>query len=463
LKKILAFLPFAFAAALSVGCTSSGAGSTRPNAPVLPTFDQGVPGAAAMRARHRLRRATAWPIQNVVIIVQENRTVDDLFQFLPGANTQSFGLNSSGQTVQLQSQNLAAPYDLGHTHVSWQNEYNGGQMNGFNLESCSGSCPKNPAYTYVPQRQVQPYYTLAETYAFADDMFETDQGPSFPSHQYLVSGTSTVSEDSVNKADDNPQAPHNATSGGCDSPAKTLVQVITPQGATPKDLETYPCFQREALMNELDAAGVTWKYYQDEPGAGLWHGVDPIYSIWSDQREMAANVISPPTQVLTDIENGNLANVVWVTPMPWYSDHPDSNDGDGPSWVAAIVNAIGASSYWQNTAIFITWDDWGGFYDHVTPTIYNSYELGFRVPLVVVSPYAKPGYVSHVQHEFGSILHFVEENFNLPSLGTTDARADDLADCFNFDQPMRKYRKVAANRTAVYFLRLRSIRGGPER
>ena len=86
----------------------------------------------------------------------------------------------------------------------------------------------------------------------------------------------------------------------------------------------------------------------------------------------------------------------------------------GPSWVASIVNAIGQSQYWDNTVILITWDDWGGWYDHVAPNIYNSYEYGFRVPLIVVSPFARQGYVSHVTHDFGSILHFIEEVYNLP-------------------------------------------------
>jgi phospholipase C len=334
-------------------------------------------------------------------------------------------------------------------------EYNKGQMNGFEGELCKGTCPRDAAYAYVPQSEVQPYYTLAETYAFADNMFETDQGPSFPSHQYLVSGTSTVSDGSPNKAAGNPLTSGGGLTGGCDSPAGSSVAVINPQGLTPQSLRTYPCFARQSLMNEMDAAGISWKYYQATPGAGLWNGVDAIQSIWSNKAEMAANVISPSSQVLTDIANGQLADVVWVMPAQAASDHPKVNNGSGPSWVASIVNAIGTSQYWNNTAIFITWDDWGGFYDHVTPTIYNSFELSFRVPLIVVSPYAKPGYVSHVQHEFGSILKFTEETFGLPSLGTTDARADDLSDCFNFPgQQPRRFKRISAKYPASYFFHL---------
>jgi phospholipase C len=396
------------------------------------------------------------PIKHVVIIVQENRTVDDLFQFLPGANTQSYGLNSSGQTVPLQPRHMTAPYDLGHAHIYFTVEYAGGAMNGFDKEECNGTCPADAAYAYVPKGEVAPYYTLAKTYTFADDFFETDQGPSFASHQYLVSGTSTVSDGSPHRADNNPVTTTGQLTGGCDSPSGSLVWVIARSGLEPPRLRTYPCFQRQALMNELDTAGVTWKYYQETTGPGLWNAVDAIGSIWSHPAEMAAKVITPPSQVLTDVASGNLASVSWVTPTKAASDHPKTTDGTGPSWVSSVVNAIGKSKYWNSTAIFIVWDDWGGFYDHVTPTIYNSFELGFRVPLIVVSPYAKKGYVSHKQHEFGSILKFTEETFGVPSLGTTDRRADDLSDCFNFRQQPAPYKYIHAPYSRSYFLHQRS-------
>jgi phospholipase C len=287
-------------------------------------------------------------------------------------------------------------------------------------------------------------------------MYETDQGPSFPSHQYLVSGTSTVTDGSSDRASNNPARPGGGTTGGCDSPRGSLVDVIDPQGAEPHNLRVYPCFQRNSIMNEMDDAGVSWKYYQANSGAGLWNAVDAIQSIWQNKGEMAANVISPETQVLNDISNGQLANVVWVTPTQADSDHPKINNGSGPSWVASIVNAIGNNQQlWNSTAIFITWDDWGGFYDHVAPTIYNSFELSFRVPMIIVSPYAKPGYISHVQHEFGSILKFTEETYGLPSLGTTDARADDLSDCFNFTnlQP-RRFKRIPTKYPPSYFFHL---------
>lgn len=450
----LRFCALAVAATLC-GCAQLATGSGTPGASVA-----GMPVGNAGAQHARLHRASQSPIQHVVIIVQENRSVDNLFQFLRGANTQSYGFDSHGNRISLKARDLAAPFDPAHAHENWLTEYANGAMNGFDKEVCHGTCPTDSAYSYVPRKEVAAYYAMARTYTFGDEMFEPDQGPSFVSHQYLVSGTSTVSDGSPNKASNNPFTPTGALTGGCDSPQGSLVDVINPAGGQPPNLRTYPCFKRQSLMDELDAAGVSWKYYQAAPGPGIWNAPDAIYSIWSNPGEMAAKVISPPSQVLTDIADGQLANVVWVTPTKSASDHPKVTDGSGPSWVASIVNAVGKSSYWNNTAILIVWDDWGGFYDHVSPTIYNSYELGFRVPLVVVSPYAKTAYVSHVQYEFGSILKFVEETFGLPSLGTTDQRANDLSDCFVYTQKPRQFETIPAKYPPSYFLKQRASAAG---
>ncbi|HEY2475383.1 MAG TPA: alkaline phosphatase family protein [Candidatus Cybelea sp.] len=430
-----------------------------------PQASSGLLGAAPSsllpkQAGHAHRRVGpldgSAPITHVVIIIQENRTVDNLFNSLPGANTVQSGANSLGKSVALRPEPLTAPYDLSHRHSAWRVDYANGSLNGFNVapSNCTAAraCPGRAvrAYAYVPQSEVQPYYDLAEAYAFGDQMFATNQGPSFPAHQYLISGTSAISDGSDLLASENPTTSRGKATGGCDSPAGSKVTVIDPSGN--ESQKVYPCFQRTSLMQELDNAGLSWRYYQEQPGPGLWNAVNAIQPLWQSD---AANVISPSEQVLTDISNGNLANVTWITPSGAASDHAGRTDGSGPSWVTSIVNAIGQSQYWGSTAIFVTWDDWGGWYDHVQPPLYNSYELGFRVPLLVISPYAKPGYISHVQHEFGSILRFTEENFGLPSLGTTDARADDLSDCFNFWQARTRFHRIAARLGAQYFRKVR--------
>jgi len=394
-------------------------------------------------------------ISHVVIIFQENRTPDNLFHGLKGADIAEYGYNSAGRRVKLAPIPITEPYDLDHEHRAYAIESDNGKMDGFNLEHssyCKGkTCIKQAvrAYGYVPRTEVVPYFAMAEQYGFGDRMFQTNEGPSFPAHQYILSGTSTLNPSSTLRASENPFTPKQTYTGGCDAPQGSLVQFIDANGQELQ--EGYPCFDRPALTDLVDAKGLTWHYYQSHGGAALWNGPDAIKHI-RDSSEYSTDVTWPPSKVLTDIAGGNLANVVWVIPTGAESDHANTNNGSGPDWVASVVNAIGESKYWDNTAIFLTWDDWGGWYDHVSPPVYNSYELGFRVPLVVISPYAKKGYVSHVQHEFGSILKFTEETFGLGSLGTTDVRADDLSDFFNFNKKPRPFKQIPSVRHGDYFL-----------
>jgi phospholipase C len=427
-------------------------------------------GAASQQVTPILTSQTPPPgastkIRHVVIIFQENRSVDDLFNGLPGADTVRSGLNSKGQTVKLQPIDLSAPYDLGHKHSDFALEYDGGKLDGFDGDksACQGVtiCISRGlrAYGYVPQDEVKPYFIMAERYTFGDRMFQTNQGPSFPAHQYIISGTSTIADGSALRAADNPLSPQAGNSGGgCDSSPGSLVFLIDPAGKVGQT--AFPCFRRLSLMELIDRKSLTWRYYQNTTGAGLWNAPDAIEQIRASPSYK--NVKSPSSAVLTAIAKGRLADVVWVTPSARESDHARDTDGSGPSWVATIVNAIGESRYWANTAIFVTWDDWGGWYDHVAPPIYNSYELGFRVPLIVISPYAKTHYISHVQHEFGSILKFSEETFGLPSMHTTDERADDLSDCFDFSQPPTKFKPIPARFPPSYFLKQSLDREPPD-
>jgi phospholipase C len=399
-------------------------------------------------------------LQHVVIIFQENRTPDNLFHNLPNADIADSGVNSHGQTIPLTPIPLATFYDLDHSHAGFLAYYDGGKMDGADTRPAlcpkhGPRCPSNPQFVYVPPEEVKPYFDLAEQYAFGDRMFQSNQGPSFPAHQYIISATSAPAPASDLFAAENPVwrrgRPTNTyfSKSGCASAHGLVVNLINPSGR--ESSESFPCFDHRTLPDLLNVRRLSWRYYSvGDNWSELWNAPSAIRHLrfgsdWS-------NVMGRSTQILTDIAAGQLPAVTWVIPNGRYSDHPVANDGSGPSWVAAIVNAIGTSQYWSNTTIFITWDDWGGFYDHVPPPIYNSYEYGFRVPLLVVSPYAKPGYVSHITHDFGSILRFIEETFSLPSLGYADSRADDLSDCFDFAQPPLQFHTIAAPRSAKYFL-----------
>ena len=378
----------------------------------------------------------ASPIKHIVVIMQENRTFDNLFNGFPGADSAQSGM-SKGTVVPLSPVPLAGTYILDNSHRSWWKAWDNGQMDGFTQNFAGIGTPPLYPYSYVQSSDIQPYWALATQYTLGDRMFQSDAGPSFGAHQYLIAGQS-------GEADEDPTSKFY----GCDAPAGTTVALIGPNGT---DLPgVYPCFDYQTMADTLDANGITWNYYS----YGTSSNFEPFEAIRHIfyGNDFKTNVIAPQTKVLTDIANGKLAEVTWVTPDLAHSDHPASNSSEGPDWVASVVNAIGASPFWNSTAIFITWDDWGGWYDHVVPPVIDNMGPGFRVPLIVVSPYAKHGYVSHQVYETASFLTFIEKNFNLPNLGTRDATANDLSDCFDYSQAAAPYTPIKTNVSADVLL-----------
>ncbi|HWF47615.1 MAG TPA: alkaline phosphatase family protein, partial [Bryobacteraceae bacterium] len=259
---------------------------------------------------------------------------------------------------------------------------------------------------------------------------------------------------------------------GCIAPTTTTVQLIDSAGVEDPSRRIYPCFEHRTLPDVLPP-NVTWRYYA--PGAGtIWTAPDAIQHICQSSGPGGIcqgplwqnNVDLKPADVLTDIANCNLRNLSWIIPTGVNSDHARSTDGGGPSWVASIVNAIGNSStcdgdtgYWQNTAIILTWDDWGGWYDHVAPTILpypqGAYQLGFRVPLIVISAHTPRHYINNYRHDFGSILRFIEANFSVPEgeLNFADARADnELQLFFDYSRAPRPFQTIGAPLTGSFFI-----------
>jgi phospholipase C len=418
------------------------------------TASVSVPSTHLVRAAsaHRLASGT---IQHVVIIIQENRSFDNLFNGFPGADTAQTAKLSNGNTQVLATTTLEEPVDITHSHLNWYKEYANGNMY-FDL----GGPPSQPLlpYSFVEQTETVPYWALASEFTIADRMFQANTGPSFIAHQYLIAATTQYSPGHYadeNPSNDNTGAP-TSRAWGCDDAPKVTVEQLGSQPGTDAP-GPYPCFDYQTLADELDAAGVTWRYYAPAY-APKSHGY--IWSAYSAIKHIrfgadwSKNVVSPGAQIISDVSgtNPHLAGVTWVTPSIADSDHAGSQSKTGPQWVANVVNAIGESQFWGSTAIFVTWDDWGGWYDHVVPPQLDSMGLGFRVPLIVISPYAKAAYVSHVQHEFGSILHFTEDTFGLGQLSAEDARADALPDCFDFSQVPLKYIPVPVKRKASSFL-----------
>jgi len=460
--------------------------------------------------------------QHIIVVVQENRTPDNLFQGLcippfgmlpnscsttPNAlqyniQTPSEGWLDKGRRITPETVSLApngtthnGQYDLHHDHNGFVQmcDASGGvcKMDGANYPgACRQSkgvyCPPNAPMRYVDNSThiLDPYLQLASQYGWANYMFQTNQGPSFPAHQFLFTGTSapTKEEDHAgvfaaeNMSGSGVSGTH--ALAGCtapDGPApkpQTRVMLIDRDGNENTLAPQYPCFEHDTMSDKLPAS-VSWRYYAPN-ASSIWTAPNAIKHICMSTgpgghctgKEWIDNVDLTSSDVLRDINNCNLRAVSWVIPTGWNSDHANDNDGGGPSWVAAIINGIGHASscdnntgYWNNTAIFITWDDWGGWYDHEPPTILGTpqggYQYGFRVPLLVLSAYTRH-LIDNQRHDFGSILRFIEQNFGVKEgvLTFSDERAQtDLTEFFDLRQKPRPFVQITAPKSASFFLK----------
>lgn len=438
--------------------------------------------------------------QHVVVIVQENRTTDNMFQGLcapPYGSSQSCSItpgpgqyniqtsdwydkSSDKGVTQPQPATLTAQYDLSHSHKAFEQMCDYAfppntagkatcKMDGAAKVACDGICPTHPQYKYVDNSKgiLDPYLDIATQYGFANYMFQSNQGPSFPAHQFIFGSTSapSASDDASGIfAADDPSG-----GAGCIAGKDATVKLVVPPGKEGPSI--YPCFEHQTMGDFQQA--FSWKYYTPSETSIVTApvAIDHIcqssgYDGHCEGTQFTDNVDLKPPDVLTDISGCNLRDVSFVIPSMAYSDHPRLNDGGGPSWVASIVNAIGASKqcdggagYWNDTAIFITWDDWGGWYDHEVPIVpkypQNDYQYGFRVPLMVVSAYTPAGYIDNGRYDFGSIQRFIEQNFGLEegALGFADARAkSDLTTFFtNADHP-RTFKNIHSPLDANFFI-----------
>jgi phospholipase C len=376
-------------------------------------------------------------IDHIVFIVQENRSFNNLFYGFPNAVTETAGKCGS-RTVTLQPQSMKTIWDISHGLQDAKTAYDKGAMDGFCDEFTQVQTKQfpYPQYAYVPKKQIEPYWEMAKEYVLGDHLFASQLDGSFVAHQYLIAGW-------AGGAYNYPAA----GPWGCDGGVGNAVGIMNGAGQ-PAGI-SYPCFSYKTIAGELNAKKVSWltyspPYIKPSPNLGYYlNGYDAIKEI----RESSAwtkNNLHPETRILQDVKKGKLASVTWVIPSLLLSDHAGSDSDRGPSWVASVVNAIGESRFWSSTAIFVIWDDWGGWYDGVPPPQLDADGLGERVPMICISPYAKTGYVDHTQYEFGSLLKLIEERFDLPSLRKTDARAGAPLNCFDFSQKPREFHKIQA-------------------
>lgn len=445
----MSFRALSLAAAITVtGCASHTVDNPSAVGPVLPsTLSARAHGAPFTFGKKAPQTGI---IKHVIIVVQENRSFNNLFMGYPGATTATSGLDHQGNTIQLRPISLAAAGDISHSSTDFFHSCDGTgsvpgtdcKMDGFDLEQSSIS-GKDPEYSFAPRKETKLYWQMAQQYVLADAMHTSHIDQSFVSHQYLIAAQ-------ANSSVDLPSGGWGCTGGKQDK----ITTLLQDRSYGPPQLT---CQNYQTLGDVLDKASLSWRYYAVGNGSDLgflWSAYRSIKHIFNGP-DWAADVISPPAQFLTDVSNGTLADVTWIAPTFETSDHPGAKTAMGPQWVASVVNAVGQSPFWKDSAIFVMWDEWGGLYDPVDPPYVDYDGLGFRVGLLMISPYARKNYVTHVQYEHGSLLRFAEDAFNLPQLSASDTRANDPAyDAFDFTHGPRKFKSFATGLQAGYFQRL---------
>jgi phospholipase C len=362
-------------------------------------------------------------IQHIIFIIKENRSFDNYFGLYPGANGATSGVASTGQVIPLRH-TPDQVVDIGHEWVAALTAVDDGKMDRFDLIPFGDVNGQYMAYSQLTQADIPNYYSYAQNFVLADKMFSSVHGDSFENHLYIIAAQAGGV---ITQRVGVPSSPK----WGCDAPPDFLLQEMDDTDGVISEI--FPCFDFQTLADSLDTAGITWKYYappEGEPGYA-YNTYDEINhirntSLWTE------HVVSD-SQFATDAANGNLPAVSWLVTGP-YNEHPPASACQGENWTVQQLNTLMQGPDWSTSAVFLTWDDFGGFYDHVAPPPMDVYGLGPRVPLLIISPYAQPGYISHTQYEFASVLKFIEERFGLTPLTERDANANDTTDSFNFSQ-----------------------------
>jgi phospholipase C len=351
--------------------------------------------------------ASVPPIKHVVVIVEENHTFDNYFGTYPGANgvtaSEALPFVAGGPST-------AKPHPLSGTTVPMglcnsarcaRTAYDNGKMDGFVIAAGT-----DLTMGYFDYHQIPYYWDYASQFVLMDNFFTSVMAPSLPNHLYLIAGQSggMVDNSRLQRLNFTSSTVGNST------------------------------FYFRSVADELEASHVSWKYYAgDHLFLNNWNPL-PAFASFRGNATMLMG-LAESSQFLSDLAQHALPSVSWVMPgNDQSSEHPPYDITTGEKNVVSVVNAVMASSYWNSTAVFVTWDDWGGWYDHVPPPQVDHLGYGFRVPCLIISPYAREGFVDHTQADFTSILKFIETTYSLHSLTARDAAASDLMEAFDFSQ-----------------------------
>jgi len=403
------------------------------------------------------------PINHVVVIMQENHAYDDYFgtyclvispncayagNGIPNGTCEPINVSNPGAGCVKPYAYPNASSDLVDMKHNWQTthqSYNNGAMNGFYQAEQQGSYP----FGYYNGSVIPSYWDIAEEYGLGDYFFSSAMSYSLPNHWFAVAGAAPVqSEKTVLQSRNTAPLTHAQRT------------YLNEANATP------------ALADRLVNSTVSWKYY-DAPLLSTYqaavnqHANGGVFAYWNPYAAKAESY-SPTfsghfvarSTILTDAKNGKLPDVSWVMPSMAISEHPPENITSGADWTLAVIQAIEASPEWNHTAIFLTWDEYGGFFDHVVPPQIDAYGLSFRVPLLVISPYAREGYIGGQLGSFDSLLHFTEWRFGFTNFTARDKTANLPLSYFDFTATPRAPLTFPNDSIIQYPMRLQGL-GAP--
>ena len=409
------------------------------------------------------------PIEHVVFIVKENRTFNNYFATYPGAEGATEGGTircnedgcRDGPIVRLTEGPDIYPHDLTHCFRCGLTAINGGKMNGFNR--MNGPIPQSEnadlygadmtGYSYLDRTGIPNYWAYADRFVLADHFFTSMYGPTLPEHLYAVAAQANLIVDNKSTTDHEGNYCDDATEDATrfvpsevrqhEEEILRLERRITENGSNVYDIADFwgsirLCFDIEVLPDQLEEAGISWKYYANE-------------NAWMNVLQMIRHVrygpmwkkVQPPETFVKDVKQGEMPAVSWIIPSESYNEHPGAEKSTcaGENWTVHQINTIMRSEYWRSTAIVVVWDDFGGFYDPVEPPQFDVMGLGPRTPALIISPYARRGSnpdggsVDDTTYEFSSVLAFIEQLFGLDPMTDRDAEAEPLSGAFDFENP----------------------------
>lgn len=378
------------------------------------------------------REGQATPIEHVITLMQENHSFDNYFGTYPGANGIPPGTcmpvepkdDSRGCVEPFHIEHRAIT-DLGHTAGTFKAQYAEGAMNGFvSVFARQGLANADQSMGYYDDRDIPYYWNVADNYVLFDNFFTSGKGGSVQNHMYWVTGQPGVAE-----------------------PARDSVP---PDG-----------WDMRTIFDALEEQGISWKFYVQnyDPTITLrnkGNGDKAAQVVWVpllnfprylDDPELMAHIVDLE-EFHTDLANGTLPAVSYIVPSG-ASEHPPGSIAAGEAFVRTLLNSLKRSTSWSSSAFIWSYDDWGGWYDHVPPPQVDDFGYGFRAPALLVSPYAKRGYVDSTLLDFTSVLTFIEHNWGLEPLAQRDAAANTFLDAFDFERGPRPPVIVSSSRTAI--------------